>query len=156
MATKPTTKNKGGRPVGGNKPRDWELVDKLAGILCTEEEIASVCKCSRQTLINRCKKEHGCTFKEYLSEHQDSGRVSLRRLQWASAQGVEGVPLKGKDGKVIVDDKRRIQWETPSQAPSISMQIFLGKNILGQSDRQDMILDTSEKFAELLAELRKA
>ena len=113
MATKPTTKNKGGRPVGGNKPLDWEVVDKLASFFCTEFEIADIVGFSRVGLINRCKKDKNCSIGEYIAEHQSKGKVSLRRQQFKLAMS---------DGK-----------------GATTMLIWLGKNILGQSDKQEMI-----------------
>ncbi len=88
---------------------DWELVSKLAQLQCTEEEIAFVCKCSRQTLYNHAIRTQGCTFVDYLEQHRHGGKASLRRMQFESAQ-------KG----------------------NITMQIWLGKQYLGQTDKQEL------------------
>lgn len=74
---------------------DESLVEKLASIHCTMEEIASVCSCSVDTLERR--------FAEVIKKARAKGKSSLRRLQWENAQ-------KG----------------------NVSMQIWLGKIILGQ------------------------
>lgn len=57
---------------------DEELIEKLASIHCTMEEIASVCKCSVDTLENR--------FSETIKEARAKGKSSLRRYQWEGAQ----------------------------------------------------------------------
>ncbi len=87
------TKNKGGRL----KEVDAELVEKLASIFCTQEEIAYVAGCSVDTLERR--------FAEVIKKGKEKGKASLRRLQWQSAE-------KG----------------------NITMQIWLGKQHLGQRD----------------------
>jgi hypothetical protein len=117
---------------------DWELIDKLSALMCSEKEIAYACNCSTQTLRNRCVAEKGCKIGEYIREHMQQGLISLRRLQWASAQGQEGVPFTDKNGAPIFDKNGRIQWRMPPMAPQYQMQIFLGKNYLGQSDRQEI------------------
>lgn len=86
-------------------PIDWEEVDKLCQIQCTQEEIASFFNCTIDTLNNRCKSENGKTFSEYSREKRECGKCSLRRAQWKLAQ-------KG----------------------NATLLIWLGKNWLGQSD----------------------
>jgi hypothetical protein len=58
---------------------DYELIEKLAGIMCTQEEIASFVGCSVDTL-QRDEKFSGI-YKNGL----DSGKMSLRRKQWKLA-----------------------------------------------------------------------
>ena len=101
--------DEGGNPVGRPKiPLDWKKIETLCKIQCTGEEIASVFSCSYDTLAARCKADHGINFSEYISEKRLSGRTSLRRYQWKSAE-------KG----------------------NIVMQIWLGKNLLGQKDKTE-------------------
>lgn len=95
-----------GRPT---KAINWDHVDKLCTLQCTAKEIASFFDMSVDTLTRRCKDEFGLTFAEYFAQKKGSGRISLRRLQWKSAE----------DGNV-------------------SMLIWLGKQYLGQSDKADM------------------
>ena len=77
---------------------DENIIEKLAAIHCTMEEIASVCNCSVDTLERR--------YAELIKRAKDKGRSSLRRLQWENAQ-------KG----------------------NVTMQIWLGKQTLGQTDK---------------------
>lgn len=58
---------------------DYELIEKLAGIMCTQEEIASFIGCSVDTLQ---RDETFCgTYKKGLN----NGKMSLRRKQWKLA-----------------------------------------------------------------------
>lgn len=57
---------------------DKELVEKLASILCTNQEIAAVVGVSNDTIERRCKEE--------LEKGREKGRASLRRMQWALAE----------------------------------------------------------------------
>src|SRR6185369_17015213 len=52
---------------------DEDTVYDLASIHCTDEEIASMCKCSVDTLVNR--------FSEVLKEGRSVGKKSIRRKQ---------------------------------------------------------------------------
>lgn len=64
-------KNKGSRPP---KEIKLEMVEKLASIGCTGEEIATVLDCCRDTLYSR--------FSDCLKKGQHQAKVALRRLQW--------------------------------------------------------------------------
>ncbi len=57
---------------------DESVVEKLASIHCTMEEIASVVGCSVDTLERR--------FAEVIKVAKDKGKSSLRRYQWEGAQ----------------------------------------------------------------------
>lgn len=92
------TLSKGGRPP---KNIDEEMVEKLASIGCTGDEIAAVLDCCRDTLYAR--------FSDSLKKGQNRAKVALRRLQWQSAT-----------------------------TGNITMQIWLGKNMLGQSNKHEI------------------
>jgi hypothetical protein len=93
----------------GGRPRiqiDWDEFDKLCLLQCTLEEIASWFDCSVDTIENRVKREKHCGFSEYSKKRGSKGKISLRRHQWKAAE-------KG----------------------NITMLIWLGKQVLGQSDK---------------------
>src|SRR5216684_1825751 len=90
-------KRKRGRP---RKHVDLEMVGRLASIQCTHAEIASALGISVDTLT---RDRH---FAEVYKRGAESGRKSLRRMQFESA-------LKG----------------------NVTMMIWLGKQYLGQSDQ---------------------
>ena len=70
-------KNKVGRP---KFIIDYSIVEKLASIMCTQEEIANFLGCDRSTLLR--DKQFCHTYKKGL----DSARMSLRRSQFKIAQ----------------------------------------------------------------------
>jgi len=90
-----------GRPL---KQLDEEQIEALAGIGCTDEEIAVALKCSSDTLTRR--------FAEHLRKGRELCKTSLRRMQWKSAE-----------------------------SGNVTMQIWLGKQLLGQKDRNDVTSD---------------
>lgn len=96
--TKSERANKGGRPP---KNIDQEMVDKLASIGCTGDEIAAVLGCCRDTLYAR--------FSNSLKKGQHKAKAALRRMQWQSAT-----------------------------SGNVTMQIWLGKNMLGQSSKHEI------------------
>jgi DNA-binding Lrp family transcriptional regulator len=73
---------------------------ELAKLRCTNTEIARVLGCSTRTLRNR--------FKEVIAKGREEANVSLRHMQWRSAEN-----------------------------GNVTMQIWLGKQYLGQTDKVD-------------------
>ncbi|MBU2177639.1 MAG: hypothetical protein KJ556_21310 [Gammaproteobacteria bacterium] len=86
---------------------DWTEFDKLCAIQCTEEEIAAWFKCTVDTLNARCKGKYKQTFSEVYAQKRQAGHTSIRRNQFKRMQ----------DG-------------------SDTMLIWLGKQYLGQQDKQ--------------------
>ena len=79
--------------------------ESLCAIQCTQEEICSVLDISDKTLYKWCKENYGENFSVVFKQKREFGLMSLRRRQMESA-------LNG----------------------NTAMQIFLGKNLLKQSD----------------------
>ena len=96
---------------------DYELIKKLSYIQCTQLEIASVL----DVAINTLRKDND--FLPIYKKGQEEGKMSLRRLQWKSAD-------KG----------------------NVTMQIWLGKQYLGQKDKKEISGDEDKpmliKFKE--------
>lgn len=97
----------GGRPIKLISEQGKEFITRLAGIMCTDEEIAAMMsdnheQISVDTLTNENNKE---TFAECKEKGQATGKASLRRNQFRLAES------------------------------NAAMAIFLGKNWLGQSDK---------------------
>ena len=66
----------------GGRPKfkiDYEQVEKLASLQCTQEEIASFLGCSVDTL------QRDDEFCGIYKRCMDKGRMSLRRKQWKAA-----------------------------------------------------------------------
>jgi hypothetical protein len=92
-----------GRPPA---PIDPDLAERLAAMFCTDEEIADFFGVGIRTLQRRKKKAE---FRERLSQGRNRGKISLRRLQWMTANS--------------------------GDRSGVVMQIWLGKQILNQKDR---------------------
>jgi hypothetical protein len=118
------TKHKGGRPV---IKLDWELVDGLCKLQCTIEEIASLAKCSVDTLDRAARREHKMGFAEYYRQKALGGLVSLRRAQFKSALG-----------------------------GNVTAQIWLGKQLLGQREQRDAPPSDPHSIAHGIRELADA
>lgn len=70
-------KKKVGRP---KIQLDYKTIEKLAGMMCTQEEIASYFDCDARTLQR--DKEFCRVYKKGL----DQGRISLRRKQYSMSE----------------------------------------------------------------------
>jgi hypothetical protein len=104
--------NKSHPGKAGRKPIaiDWKLVEQLCHIQCTGPEIASVTGIDQDTFTNRCKKDNNIEFSDYIKKHAENGYASLKRRQ----------------------------WKTAIEEGNVTMQIWLGKQYLGQSDKNDI------------------
>ena len=101
----------GGRP---KKPFDIEQFEEMCKIQCTEVEICSILRIDKNTLNDRCREHYdGRSFSQVFAEKREGGKRSLRRAQ----------------------------WKTAIESGNPVMQIFLGKNMLGQADKQEISLD---------------
>ncbi len=73
----------GGRPLKKLNEAGEEMVRKLAAVMCTEEEIASVLGVSVELLHNSANNE---TFAECYKSGKEQGKASLRRTQYKLAE----------------------------------------------------------------------
>lgn len=96
-------KNKGGRP---RFVIDYEKLDALCKIQCTEVECAAILGCEKETLSDVLKRDGHGGFPDYFKKMSAGGKMSLRRRQFKAAV---------EDGNV-------------------TMLIWLGKQYLGQKD----------------------
>ena len=90
---------------------DKEQFKKLCQIQCTLSEIASWFRCSEDTIERWCQREFKMHFAEAFKTYSADGKISLRRWQFRSAEN-----------------------------GNVSMQIWLGKQYLGQKEVQDVQL----------------
>jgi hypothetical protein len=88
---------------------DQEQFEALCEIQCTQVEICSVLKVSEKTLIKWVDETYGDTFSNIYKTKSGLGKMSLRRWQFD----------KAKQG-------------------SVPMLIWLGKQYLGQSDKNEI------------------
>ena len=107
-----------GRP---RKEIDKDNFEKLCGLLCTEEEIASFFDCSADTIERWCKRTYKANFAEVYKSKCQNGKIALRRYQFKLA---EKYPV---------------------------MAIWLGKQWLGQRDKfEDVDTSALEKLDAIL------
>ena len=110
----------------GGRPQiviDQTLFEKLCGLQCTLEEIAGVLSCSMDTVERWCKRTYNESFAEVYKKHSATGKTSLRRAQFKLAE------------------------------KSAAMAIWLGKQYLGQRDRD--IADAMDRSNGVLESLMK-
>lgn len=81
--------------------------EALCAIQCTQEEICGVLDVCHDTLDRWCHRTYKKSFSQIFAEKRQGGRASLRRKQWNLAD------------------------------TSASMAIWLGKQYLGQRDKQE-------------------
>jgi hypothetical protein len=98
------------------KEIDKTEFEKLCFLQCTEREFCSWFDVSDETLNKWCKENYdGRTFLDVFKEKRENGIISLRRTQFQLAE------------------------------KSPAMAIFLGKNLLGQTDKMEQTVnDVSE------------
>lgn len=115
---------------------DYNTVEKLCHIQCTGEEIAAVLGVDYDTLASCIKRDFKKSYSEYSEQKRSGGKASLRRMQWKAAE-----------------------------SGNTTMLIWLGKQMLGQTDKQqteltgkdggaiefDSPLDRLEKKLSLMA-----
>ena len=102
-----------GRPKIELSDKDWDQLEKLCAIHCTGEESAAILGIEYDTLCRRIRERYDLTFAEYFKEKSAVGKMSLRRRQYELAQ------------------------------KNVVMSIWLGKQWLGQRDKQDVTAEVS-------------
>lgn len=101
-------------PPSGGPPKniDWKIVEALCRAQATLTQIAQIAGCAESTLRDAVEREFKCKWGDYYDYHRQSGLGSLRMAQFQTA--MEG---------------------------NVTMQIWLGKQVLDQKDRQDVGFD---------------
>lgn len=127
MARKPT-----GKPTGRPKKEfDKKTFQDLVGLGCTQEEICWFFRdetgksANIDTLTRWCKREFGMTFQEYFRQNGCMAlKIQVRRNQMNLSKS------------------------------SAAMAIFLGKNLLGQTDKVEQTVMEVEDLSSLADMLR--
>jgi len=99
--------------------------EKLCGLQCALSEIADWFNCSEDTIERWCKRTYSEGFAEVFSKKRGRGKIALRRAQFELAK------------------------------KSAAMAIFLGKNYLGQTDRQEIVAASNGQLEDLIDGLRE-
>lgn len=95
------------------KEIDKSEFQKLCMLQCTLKEIAGFFECSEDTVERWVKREYQTTFAETYKVYSQAGKISLRRYQFKLAE------------------------------KSAAMAIFLGKNLLGQTDHPQVVIQNA-------------
>ena len=106
---------------------DWEQIEELCIIQCTGEEIARVMKIDYDTLQRRIKETYGVSASEYIKTLASQGHSSLRRSQWKSA----------------------------TENENVTMQIWLGKQYLGQKDKEEVDNNTTVRIIDQTSDIHE-
>lgn len=93
---------------------DWDLVDEYCFLHCTEAEIASFLRMTLDTFRLKIKEKYGINFHDFYRQRAHGGNISLRRKQWLNACNNDNATL----------------------------QIWLGKQWLGQKDERRLDLSS--------------
>ena len=94
-----------------NKPIDYAKLSKMCAIHCTGEECSSILDMDYDTLNRNLIADGHGGFADYFKKHSATGKMSLRRKQFTKA----------------VDEG------------SVPMLIWLGKQYLGQKDKEEVM-----------------
>jgi hypothetical protein len=134
---------------------DLKQVEALAGLQCTDEEIAAVLGVNVRT-ITRKKAQKNSSFVQAYKKGKEKGKTSLRRIQWQAAQGITWEVWKCDKKQsfsheyICTDKKSKNKPEcngcdgarratiTDFKGGATGMQIWLGKQWLGQADKQEV------------------
>lgn len=88
---------------------DWERVDEYLKAQCDGAAIARMLNIHPDTLYSRCEADHKTVFSAYAQQKKEQGKEILRRKQFDTAM-----------------------------AGNVTMLIWLGKQYLEQSDKQQL------------------
>ncbi len=109
---------------------DKEQFEKLCSIQCTKSEIAGYFNCSEDTIDRWCYREYKASFAVVFQQKRGIGKISLRRAQFRMAE------------------------------VNPTMAIWLGKQYLGQVEKQDIAVSVNDdetiKAMETYFSMKKA
>jgi len=100
-----------------SKEIDFNQFESLCKIQCTEAEICSVLDVTDKTLCKRLVEHYGAGFSEVYKKFAEFGKASVRRMQFRSAEN-----------------------------GNVTMQIWLGKQYLGQRDKTEQSGELNSKI----------
>ena len=116
----------------GGRPSKLPLINKehfegMCRIQCTKDEICSIFEIHEETLTKWCHVTYNLGFSDIYKKLSSTGKMSLRRQQFKTAE-----------------------------AGNVTMQIWLGKQYLGQTDKVESKNETVETSETVFDKLAKA
>jgi hypothetical protein len=129
------------RKTGSTIPIDWQTVETMLRAWADGSDVADALGISEQTLYRACQREKSTTIDEMKRTCRAGTRNRLRAAQLRLALGhtyteKETETITSSTGKT----RTRTVEKSVYQPPNASMLIFLGKNVLGQTDKADVTL----------------
>lgn len=110
-----------GRPKIVWDDKQYASLEYMALIHCTQKEMAGVMHVDEDTLNRLIRTRYHLSFSEFFEKYSASGNMSLRRAQFKTAE-----------------------------AGNVSMQIWLGKQWLGQKEVQEItMLNNDDSVKEM-------
>lgn len=106
------------------KEIDKDQFENLCNINATLKEIAGWFRCSEDTIERWCEREYGASFADTYEKYSQEGKISIRRAQIKLA--LSGNP---------------------------TMLIWLGRQMLGQTDKQVLGIESEEENKLMVKEL---
>ena len=94
---------------GPTTEKDIKIFENLCAMQCTLEELSSAFSVDKTTLIKRIEEYFDENFSTIFKQKRQNGTISLRRAQ----------------------------WQTAIDKCNVTLQIFLGKQYLGQMDKPE-------------------
>lgn len=113
-----------GRPKIEWTDKQYSSIKYMALIHCTQKEMAGVMHVDEDTLNRLIKERYGLSFSEFYEKYSANGNMSLRRAQFKLAE-----------------------------AGNATMQIWLGRQWLGQMDKQEVAIAVQDDGT--IAEMEK-
>lgn len=107
------------------KELDKKQFEKLCALQATLDEIAGFFDCDVNTVEVWCKRVYGVNFSDVFKSKSAQGKLSLRRFQFKLAE------------------------------KNAAMAIFLGKNMLGQTDKIEQTITEVEDLSALADMLKE-
>jgi len=97
------------RPRKEITEEDFTKLVEMIRIQCTQQEICQIFGMTAETLNTRLEERGEESFSTLYKKHSGEGKASLRRMQWGAAEN-----------------------------GNATMLVWLGKQMLGQSDKQQL------------------
>lgn len=114
---------------------DWDQVKRLCAIQCTRNEICAILDIHHTTLLDRCQKDNGITWKEFYEAARDGGKASIRRAQWQKGVEEKDTSMLRHLGKHYLDQHDRMDVGFDPDKPVI-FELNMGKQI-GKDEGHD-------------------
>ena len=116
----------------GGRPSKLPLIDKghfegMCKIQCTKDEMCNILQIDEVTLTKWCKETYGVGFSDIYKSKSSTGKMSLRRHQFKSAEN-----------------------------GNVTMQIWLGKQYLGQTDKVESKNENTNTNETVFSKLKEA